>query len=215
MQFLHQRLLLIVILTHSHFRNDLDQIKMDVLKKVMNLSFSKVQMPISHVWQCRSHISRCTAAYEVNEHTVRGTWREMESSVSLHIRCRSSEGDMWSEILQLKEKCQSASIRERWTFLHPPPNPHYQLEEKQMHHFYPTALPLSPRQTLVLKHTRTFLPRSLFLSLFLSLSLSLSLNKLTSYYKRLVFWSILRTCIIYARRYCLSYTYIKKSNVYL
>jgi len=149
----------------------------------MNLSCWKVQMPISHVWQYRSHISRSRAAYEPNEHTVRGMCREMESSVSLHKRCRSSEGDMWSEILQLKEKCQSASIRERWTFLHPPPNPHYQLEEKQMHHFYPTALPLSPRQTLVLKHTRTFLPcsRSLSLSLSLTHTHTLCLNKLTSY----------------------------------
>lgn len=88
----------------------------------------------------------------------------------------SKKRDMRYEILQLKEKCQSALIRERWTFPPFPQNRHYQGREKQMHHLYPAVSPLSPVQTLVLKHRRTFLP--------LSLSLSLSPVLFLSFYAR-------------------------------
>lgn len=84
----------------------------------------------------------------------------------------SKRKDMRYEILQLKEKCQSALIRERWTFPPFPQNRHYRGWEKQMYHLYPTVSPLSPVQTLVLKHRRTFLPFSLSSSLFFFFSLS-------------------------------------------
>lgn len=91
----------------------------------------------------------------------------MECGVLLHKKGPSSskKRDMRYEILQLKEKCQSALIRERWTFPPFPQNHHYRGWVKQMHHLYPTVSPLSPVQTLVLKHRRTFLPLSLSFSL--------------------------------------------------
>lgn len=70
-------------------------------------------------------------------------------------RCHIFKADMWYEILQLKEKCRRALIRERWTFSPPTQTAIIRSYWAKCIIYNPQPALLSLRKAVVLKRWRT------------------------------------------------------------